>query len=1467
MLKSLCYFIFLFIVSGCKGTFLSVTGSAFKGEETISNINLLPEPNLVFDGEQSKLVISLTKPASTNFPFTWVIKDLDGNNATTSKFLQISGSGLFLKGETTKNIYITSLSNSVTAGVDDYRIHFTSGGATSAAKLSIRSAADSGFGVNTVSIVNLENDSFVNSTNRSTYTISGICSTDGGAINITATRGPDSVNEVTVCNSSNTWTADLDFSSVAADGVFDVTVTHSATGLTGSAFRQIIKDVSVPSVAITSPAIGAPVGSTSAGAFVISGTCTENNTTITLNATSSGGAGSVETVAKCSSLAWSSILNLSSLPDGTITIAATIKDFAGNESTTSRNFNKDVIQPTLTIDAPAMAAVVNGLNFNSQTFSGQCSENGSSIALSGDVSGTLVTTCNSLTWTLNAITISGSDGLKNIVATVTDAGGNTSYKSVMLIKDTTSPIASLSGTPENNHNSLNVLVGGLDVTIYRYKLGDNTLDCTVASGYSPNISNSVLITDAIGSDGAKKLCVLGIDSAGNIQDLATATTFSWTKNTVAPYVTIASPAANSYVNSLNATSFAVSGTCELNGENVILHGSLTRVTTTCSSNTWSYNVNFSAADDGPVVLLVTQEDPITGNAGEATRIFVKSTSLPSIAITNPAVNSYINNSNKAAFTVTGTCDSYSATPNIAVSGGVATVNVACSGSTWTADLVFGDNINATPVVTATITNDAGNPRSTTRSFVQDTVNPVLAITSPAANGYISLSNMASFPVNGTCSDNRTSSVIVTDALDNVLSTLNCASNVWSTNLNLSSFAEGPHTLTFIHSDPAGNTHEVDRVFIKDSVAPAVEWGDLVSGVCISSGTASSFSVDGTCSNGSGDSDVTITSPQLAAPVTLTCSGGAFNTTLNFNTAGLADRQNFNVTVSQTDSAANQVSSVRSLRFISSAPTINFEGWEDVYAVGKKTYHDGNPDEPGVVRFAWKSWPASNTCQPEFVKVFRAPFGGGVLASGTEISPVGGIPTEVRSFTDTTLVDSDFGKAWYYALKVMIAGVEYDVSTPVPINEIRVIAPPENMALVHRWITNQEVCGLMNKTSDPLNHYRCLFAGQGKIVDVQDYHDMEHDLLVDRFEMGCNVSSTCGAGGSTRCVSQNFSNLENPATSTGVQAAVGSVYYANSGSVNGGLCSLKVGAGNTDWVAINSAPGANLLAMTSYEAHLPPLVYVNRTRANQVCSAHEISLDQVEEYNDSVATNIFPIEKRLLRMKEWKAAAAWKLDVDFPDVYTDVHDWIDRLEKASFMAGDPDGPVGKCNSSSRHSNLSAGARDFLGGYNIHILAFETGSKLATSNCKSRYGIQDMVGNVGEWGSDEFFCSGSNCTGITSSLDSENTFFNGFAFNGVQGQNQVGSIGYQDRPFGLNYFNVVLGLPIISSDGSSLSITGLGTPFFHNDVMNLPSLSGTRAASFGGRWGDGEGNGRWMTSFENAPSALNSSLGVRCSVPVK
>lgn len=114
-----------------------------------------------------------------------------------------------------------------------------------------------------------------------------------------------------------------------------------------------------------------------------------------------------------------------------------------------------------------------------------------------------------------------------------------------------------------------------------------------------------------------------------------------------PMVTIDSPAASSYVNMTNASSFTLSGTCSLNGQNVVLSGDAT-ATVPCSNQTWSVNLNLSSLPEGLVSFTATQ-------AGATTSMnYTKDTTPP------------------AAFTITGitgaadsTVDSYLLDGNIA----------------------------------------------------------------------------------------------------------------------------------------------------------------------------------------------------------------------------------------------------------------------------------------------------------------------------------------------------------------------------------------------------------------------------------------------------------------------------------------------------------------------------------------------------------------------------------------------------------------------------------------------------------------------------------------------------------------------------------------------------------------------------------------------------------------------------------
>jgi hypothetical protein len=269
-------------------------------------------------------------------------------------------------------------------------------------------------------------------------------------------------------------------------------------------------------------------------------------------------------------------------------------------------------------------------------------------------------------------------------------------------------------------------------------------------------------------------------------------------------------------------------------------------------------------------------------------------------------------------------------------------------------------------------------------------------------------------------------------------------------------------------------------------------------------------------------------------------------------------------------------------------------------------------------------------------------------------------------------------------------------------------------------------------------------------------------------------------------------------------------------------------------------------MSTPMAGKPPLVRINQQRAYATCQAYTVTLDQVTGFTSA--------NKRLLRMKEWKAAAAWS------PTLTDAQ--IDTLE-----AG---GALGRCNSSNAHGGISTD-RGWVG-----TNAFYTGSKEATASCQSRYGIQDMVGNVWELVSDQLnHCSvqGNTCVGVTSSLDPDNTDMAGFPFDDITapGNGLVTWWTIQNKDHGANYFSVPLGIPIKTNDGgNAILIDSWLTPTnkFHGDRFGFYPANGnvSRVGFMGGLWDHGSSAGRWFSHFGFPHSFEGSHSGLRCTVPV-
>ncbi len=190
----------------------------------------------------------------------------------------------------------------------------------------------------------------------------------------------------------------------------------------------------------------------------------------------------------------------------------------------------------------------------------------------------------------------------------------------------------------------------------------------------------------------------------------------------------------------------------------------------------------------------------------------------------------------------------------------------------------------------------------------------------------------------------------------------------------------------------------------------------------------------------------------------------------------------------------------------------------------------------------------------------------------------------------------------------------------------------------------------------------------------------------------------------------------------------------------------------------------------------------------------------------------------------------------------------------------------------------------------LVSFIIGS-LETSQCVSRFGAQDLVGNIWNWTSDQLTnCSTvtHTCQGATSGLDSGNTDLNIFNFDGVQGPGGVAAgqvpANYTDQWFlqngivggsggaqgyGAGYFSAPLGLPLVGNDNGNAILISNEVAKFHQDFIQLYTDTGSisRAMSVGGPWSYGPGNGRWESYWVLDSSGGTNIFGFRCALPAE
>ncbi|HXH75866.1 MAG TPA: choice-of-anchor D domain-containing protein, partial [Bacteriovoracaceae bacterium] len=767
----------------------------------------------------------------------------------------------------TTTVNVTGIADSLALAISADHNDFAGNNAVQAATTVIKDTVDP--------LVAITSSPIINNANKAAYTVSGTCTENGRTVSVNI----GGVLAAPVCGGGAWSTGAINVSAAADSLTLAITADHndSSGNVAIQATQSVLKDTIDPTVGINAPAI---INNANKLAYNVTGTCSESGQIVSINI------GSISTTDTCAAgLTWTATVNISGDPDGpAVAISADHDDVAGNSAVqATATILKDTVDPTVTISS---VPVINNANKAAYTIGGNCSENTRTVTVDvGGVAGS--GTCVAPNWTATLNVTSIADSLT--VAITADhndfAGNNAVQAAASVIKDTVDPTVTITSSPvinnanknaytvsgacSENGRTVNVDIGGVLATPSCIGVGWTTGPIDVSAALDS-------LTLAITADHD--------DFVGNIAIQATASVL---KDTIDPTVAITS---SPVINNANKAAYLISGTCSESTQIVSVDVGGVLATPSCIALGWSATLNVTGVADSLTVAVTADHVDVAGNpAIQATGSVVKDTVDPTVAITSSPI---INNANKTAYTLGGTCSENGQIVSVNAGGVLATPS--CIGLTWTtAPLnVSGAADSLVFAITADHIDVAGNNAlQATTTIVKDTVDPTVSITSsPAINN----ANKAAYTVSGACSENtRTVNVNV----GGVTGTPTCTSLAWTTTLNVTGVADSATvTITADHNDAAGNTAtQATTSVLKDTVDPTVA---ITSSPVINNANKAAYTVSGTCSENTRTVSVDV-GGVLGTPA---CTALAWTTTLNVT--GVADSLTLAITADHTDAAAN-----------------------------------------------------------------------------------------------------------------------------------------------------------------------------------------------------------------------------------------------------------------------------------------------------------------------------------------------------------------------------------------------------------------------------------------------------------------------------------------------------------------------------------------------------------------------------------
>ncbi|MGB0453832.1 MAG: hypothetical protein ACPGJV_08960, partial [Bacteriovoracaceae bacterium] len=156
--------------------------------------------------------------------------------------------------------------------------------------------------------------------------------------------------------------------------------------------------------------------------------------------------------------------------------------------------------------------------------------------------------------------------------------------------------------------------------------------------------------------------------------------------------------------------------------------------------------------------------------------------------------------------------------------------------------------------------------------------------------------------------------------------------------------------------------------------------------------------------------------------------------------------------------------------------------------------------------------------------------------------------------------------WYRVVPVFNGRPVSFQNTSRDENEIRVVLPPANMSFVSRMMVNRMICQELGKDILKDQYYSCPYSGIGgrslspPWTPETSVYDLGGDLLVDRFELGCNLTR----GHEQRASDQSRSSRDPDTIREDLPGAVddgvnmGKLYYHKGGTEKEEESDIQVG---------------------------------------------------------------------------------------------------------------------------------------------------------------------------------------------------------------------------------------------------------------------------------------------------------------------